>query len=101
MLTNKECKLTKLDQEVNVIRTKVQESADVILKRPWERIEQIQSQAQRDKASIEMQVGRLDSQTVKLRELVLSCNDSVPRVPSSTVRSIVSESKCELGQLCR
>jgi DNA anti-recombination protein RmuC len=84
-----ECKLTKLDQEVNVIRTKVQESAEVILKRPWECVEQIQSQAQRDKASIETQVGRLDSQVVELRELVLSRNDSVPRVPSSTVRRIV------------
>jgi hypothetical protein len=43
----------KLDQEVNMIRTKVQESAEVVLKRSWERVEQIQSQAQRDKASIE------------------------------------------------
>jgi hypothetical protein len=86
-----EGKLTKLNQEVNVIRYKVQESADVILKRPWERVEQMQSQAQQDKTSIETQVGKLSSQVVELRELVLSRNNAVPRVPNSSIGSITSE----------
>jgi hypothetical protein len=82
-------KLTEIDQEVSVIKGKIKESADIILRRPWEHVEQIQSQAQKDKASTETQVGKLDSQVVELRELVLSrCNDSVPRALSSASESV-------------
>jgi hypothetical protein len=77
---------------VNAIRDKIKESADVILKRPWERVEQMQSQAQKDKASIETQVGKLDCQVTELREIVLShSNDSVPHGPSSNIESTISE----------
>jgi hypothetical protein len=89
-----ESKLTTLGPEVNAIRDKVQQSAEVISKRPWERVKQT---VQRDKASMETQMGRLGSQVVELRELVLTRNDAVPHVPSSSIGSIVSENNVHEG----
>jgi hypothetical protein len=62
--------LTKLDREVNIIKGKIKESTDAFLKRPRERVEHMQSQASRDKVSIETHVEKSDSQMVELREVI-------------------------------
>jgi hypothetical protein len=88
-------KVGRLEQEI-VFQNKIQESTDVILKRPWERAEQTQLQTLQDKAATENMgtlVERLGSQVVELRELVLSgsSNSSVPCSPKSAAESVSSE----------
>jgi hypothetical protein len=81
-------KVEMLGQEVMVIKDEIKESTDVVLKRPWESVEQMQSQACRDKASLENKVESLDLQIVELKALFSArSNTSVPRTPSSARES--------------